>query len=49
MKEAIEVDPTKRQKLIDKGYKHAMGFTWERSTESIAQTLLDLRKNVAER
>ncbi|HKX24434.1 MAG TPA: glycosyltransferase family 1 protein [Candidatus Saccharimonadales bacterium] len=47
MKEAIEMDPTKRQKLIDKGYKHAMGFTWERSTESIAKTLLDLRSEVS--
>lgn len=39
----INLVPTERQKLIEKGYKHAQSFTWERSTEAIVETLLNSR------
>jgi len=38
----IDLIPTERQKLIEKGYQHAQSFTWERSTEGIVKTLLAL-------
>ena len=36
----VNLIPTERQKLIDKGYKHAQSFTWERSTKSMVEALL---------
>lgn len=36
----VNLIPTERQKLIDKGYKRAQSFTWERSTQAITEALL---------
>lgn len=38
----INLIPTERQKLIDKGYKHAQSFTWEKSTAGIVRALMDV-------
>ncbi len=40
MNKVIDLIPTERQKLVDKGYKHAQSFTWEQSTEAIVKALL---------
>lgn len=42
MRQVIDMSPPDRQKLIDKGYKRALTFTWERSSEAIVKTLLDI-------
>jgi glycosyltransferase involved in cell wall biosynthesis len=46
MNKVIDLIPTERQKLVDKGYKHAQSFTWERSTESIVEALIEERRKV---
>ncbi len=42
----VNLVPTERQKLIDKGYKHAQSFTWERSAEAMVQALLEAHTGV---
>ena len=42
----IDLVPTERQKIIEKGYKYAQNFTWERSTETIVKALLDARSDL---
>lgn len=49
MKKVIDLIPTERQKLIEKGYKHAQSFTWEQSTAAIVEALLDARTSAKRR